>query len=304
MNTSDIRISESTRLQVAERCRQGAGADSAKPECVGEMSVTELHRGLHGLRKVASSAACVVVAFSWGCTNSKKPEIVWTARPAVDWSRIASEPVPELHNEYRILEPQPTVGLFPANLAVTRVAVEEAEGDESKREPTLFADPRNEFLQWNRAFDDQMALSEVFPINHRDLGGGEAEPAQILAAFRALDARLGLIYAVNELSPTESEIIGALYDSSASQQVAAFHAHAVSIQPSEEVKDKDKKKPDLWETDSHALVRAKFEKLVYAALRNLIIHDQPSRTEPPAGWTPAGPIRPVEWPPRHRQPQP
>jgi hypothetical protein len=292
------------RLQVAERYRQDAGADSAKPDCVSEVRIKELHHLFHGLQKVASSAACVVVAFSLGCAHSKKPEVVWTTRPMVDWSRIASGPAPELRDEYRILVPQPTVGLFPANLAVTRVAVEEAEGEASKGEPMLFADPRNEFLQWNRAFDDQMALSEVFPISHRDLGGGEAEPAQILASFRALDARLGLIYAVNELSPTESEIIGALYDSSASQQIAAFHAHALSIQPSEEEKDKDKKKPDLWETDSRALVRAKFEKLVYAALRNLIIHDQPSRTEPPAGWTPAGPIRPVEWPPRHRQPRP
>jgi len=279
---------------------QGMDSDALNSEPFVFLNRLSASRVIH-----EAVAALAVVALGTGCASARKAQApVWTSRPVVGWNRVAPVPVPELSDEYRILVPQPTVGLFPANLAVTRVAVEEAESAVNGADSTLFADPRNEFLQWNRAFDDQMALSEVFPINQRDLGGGEADPAQILAAFRGLDARLGLIYAVNELSPTESEMIGALYDTSASRPVAAFHAHAVSVQPAEEKQGDKTTKPDMWETDSRAIVRAKFEKLVYAALRNLIIHDQPSRTEPPAGWTPAGPIRPVEWPPRQRPPQP
>jgi hypothetical protein len=233
--------------------------------------------------------------FGTACSSKKKkaPEPIWTPRPMVDWQQLTAESPPTVRNDFQITASTPTTGLFPANLAVTRVAIDEGENSGS---PTLLADPRNEFLQWNRAFDDQMAISEVFPIDQRDLGGGKAEPEQILAAFRALHARLGLIYAVNELSPSEAEMFGVFYDTFASKPVALIHAHAQSVFVPEE----EKKTANPWETDSRALVRAKFEKLAYAAVHRLIVNDQRERSEPPEGWIPAGPIRPVEWPPRHR----
>lgn len=231
---------------------------------------------------------------SFGCSSNKKTvEPTWTARPTVPWNRISDQNIPLPRDGYQLVTNAPTTGLFPANLAVTRVAI--SEEPEQEGEPTLFADPRNEFLQWNRAFDDQMAISEVFPIDQRDLGGGKAEPGQILAAFRALHARVGLIYAVNEVSPAESEMSGALYDSQAGQLLAVIHAHAHSV----EVPD-NQRTANPWETDSRALVRRRFEKHTYAALYDLIKKDQPARTDPPVGWVPAGPIKPVEWPPRQR----
>ncbi len=244
---------------------------------------------------------CVIATFmtaAAGCAQKKAIEPCWTPRPAVQWNRLVGDGVPALRDGYQIVVAQPTVGLFPANLAVTRVAI--AEDEDQSGEPMLFADPRNEFLQWNRAFDDQMAISEVFPIEQRDLGGGMAEPGQILAAFRGLHARLGLIYAVNELSASESEMFGAIYDNEAGKPIVVIHAHAKSVVTNEE----EKEPANPWETDSRALVRKKFEKLAYAAIHSLIVRDQPSRTEPPVGWIPAGPIRPVEWPPRHRPPAP
>jgi hypothetical protein len=205
-----------------------------------------------------------------------------------------------MNNEYRVLAPRPTHGLFPANLAVTRVSLETTEDDGESTQPQLFADPRNEFLQWNSALDDQMAVSEVFPIAQRDLGGGEAEPEQILAAFKALDARLALLYAVNELSESETEMFGALFDTTTAEPVAAIHAQAVSVTPPEDDPEREKDDVlDLWETDSRALVRARFEKLVHKCFRELIRGDEPAAVEAPTGWTPAGPTRPAEWPPRH-----
>ena len=142
-----------------------------------------------------------------------------------------------------------------------------------------------------------MAISEVFPIDQRDLGGASAEPEQIVAAWRGLHARVGIVYAVNGLSETGTEMIGALYDVAAAKPIAAMHAQAFSIIPPKG----DDEPADLWETDSRALVRAEFERHVYECLRELISRDVPALLESPDGWTPPGPIRPVEWPPRRFQ---
>jgi len=245
-------------------------------------------------------AGVATIASSAGC-NAPPREVAWTPKPRVEWSDITTRPVAGLNNSYQVLTTQPTLGLFPANMSVTRVSLEAEEEQGPSPEPRLYADPRNEFLQWNTAFDDQMAVSEVFPIDQRDLGGGEADPAQILAAFRALHARVGLIYAVNELSETESEMFGALFDNAAAEPIAAIHAQAISHEPPEENEKKDQP-ADLWKTDSRALVRAKFAKLVHTCMRELIRKDQPAVIEAPTGWIPAGPVRPVEWPPRHLRP--
>jgi hypothetical protein len=162
--------------------------------------------------------------------------------------------------------------------------------------PYLLADPRNEFLQWNRALDDQMAISEVFPVSGRDLGGGEASPEQIVAAFHALHAKLGLIYAVNELTSTEAEMFGVLFEAASAQPIATLHARAVSLPHSG---PDDDGRVDLWESDARALVREKFERSMRACIRDLIVQDSPADADAPRGATLAGPLRPVEWPPKH-----
>ncbi|MCH7596830.1 MAG: hypothetical protein IID35_09760 [Planctomycetes bacterium] len=239
-------------------------------------------------------AAVMVIGVSVsGCTH--KCVTVWEPKPRTEWRHLVAQPIDPPYNTFRIDASLPTVGLFPANIAVTRVAVESV-GDTGEMLPRLFADPRNEFLQWNSTFDDQMAISEVFPIDQRDLGGGPADPEQIVASFRALHARLGLVYAVNELSPNESEMFGALYDTSSLQPIASFHAHATSIKLPHDAKNKADPY-HLWKTDSRALVRAKFAKMVHSCVRQLVIDDEPSAVEARTGWLPAGPMRPVEWPP-------
>ena len=244
----------------------------------------------------------VIFALSvfWGCSSSKKEQPVWTSKARVEWKSVAAAPAPAVRDGYEILTGGRTKGLFPANMAVTRVSLEPGVDAPETTEPYLFADPRNEFLQWNTAFDDQMAVSEVFPIAQRDLGGRDADPQQILAAFRGLHARLGLLYAVNELSDSQTEMFGTLYDTGTGSPVAVIHAQAVSIEPGkDQPAKKDGKHTDLWKTDSRALVRAKFAKQVHTCIRDLIAADEPALVEAPSGWTPAGPIRPVEWPPRN-----
>ena len=230
-----------------------------------------------------------------GCAP-KKPVDVWKPQPIVDWNSVSFRPVARLYDDYRIVVPRPTQGLFPANIAVTRVAIGVIDDDLDRIAPIIRKDPRNEFLQWNSAFDNQMAVSEVFPVDQFDMGGGVAEPEQVVAAFRALHARLGLLYAMNELSSSETEMLGTLYDTHTAQPVAFIHAHATSIVAAEG--DAEDEPVDLWETDSKALVRRKFERLVYACLHELITQDVPAAIVTPEGWTPVLPVRPVEWPPR------
>ncbi len=219
-------------------------------------------------------------------------------QPQVYWNDIESQPITAVSNGYRLLSDKPTEGLFPSSMAVTRVAVATDDPTSVVRTKTIVRDPRNEFLRWNAALDDQMAVSEVFPIDKRDLGGAEAEPEHVLAAFRALHARVGLIYAFNQLGDDESEMFGAIYDVESASPLAALHAHAVST-PIPDNADSDER-ANLWQHDSRALVRADFQKHVYDCVRELIARDVPATVEAPTGWAPVAPTRPVEWPPRRQ----
>jgi hypothetical protein len=261
------------------------------------------------------AVAVGAVATLTGCARPKEP--AWTAKPQVRWADVSTQESPPVVNGYRILQPLGSVGRFPASVAVSRLSIrcEPAILDQAApqsayiaaktrmvRRPFLSKKPKNEFLAWNSTFDDQMAVSELFPIAQRDLGGGPADPLQIIAAFKALEAKLGIIYAVNEKTPNRTEMLGVLYETETALPLAAFHAHAVSIIPPE-----DEKKPiDLWTYDSKALVREKFEKLVYACVHELILNDQPERVDVPEGWIPERPVQPAEWPPRQftRSPSP
>jgi len=239
-----------------------------------------------------AGVACLALC---GCASSKKNPQPWTPDPQVSWLHVSTKQSPVAENGYTLIAKENTVGLFPANLGVTRVAIEM--DDEGLPVPHLKADPRNEFLRWNYTFDDLMAISDVFPVSQRDLGGGEATPEQILAAFHALDAKLALIYAVNQISETESEMFGTLYNARTNQPLASLQAHAVSIKLPEDTKDKDD--PYLmWSTDSRAIVRDRFAQALHGCMRELILRDEPPILEDKSGWTPAVPMRPPEWPPR------
>ena len=247
-----------------------------------------------------SNAKCAFMATTMGVLSAVtacavKPEPQWTAPPRLHWADIATQPVPPLCDNYVILTGGRTTGQFPASIAVTRLSADPDAAENAPSRTHIASTPHNEFLQWNSAFDDQMAVSEVFPIAQRDLGGAPAVPDQVVAAFHALHGTLGMIYAVNELSPTESEIIGVIYAPESGRLLAAVHAHAESVPPAENQKETD---VDPWESDARALVRQKFQRLVHSCIRELINQDEPQMVETPEGWTPAGPRLPVEWPPR------
>lgn len=258
-------------------------------------AVRDRHQG-NGVRisiTGVSTVIAIVLALTMGCAQ-KKPE-VWSPKPVVLWPHIAPTGMQGVEDGYRLMVDGKTKGLFPARMAVTRIALQPSEERVDLQETVLRADPRNEFLQWNRALDDLMAISEVFPIKKRDLGGGPAQPSQILAAAKALHARLGLVYSVNELSRQNAEMFGILYDTEAGVPLAALHARSSSI---EEMDNDSQDTSTLWETDSRALVRVRFEKFFRACIRELILRDERPAVQEPKGWRPPRPTLPVEWPPR------
>lgn len=254
-------------------------------------------------KTITTVAALLAIAGS--CCRTEKPVEEWTMKPVALWSAVSTPPIQPVRNGYRILVPQPTEGIFPATLAITHVAIEDPDLEEHDDgdagagditiagEPYLPPHPKNEFLGWNSSLDNLMAISEVFPIVSRDLGGGTAEPEQILAAFRALHGKLGVIYAANELSRTKTEMFGVLYEVETGDRIASLHVEATSEEPDPDIPG------DLWENDSRAKARARFAEVLHACIRDLILNDKPAAVETPTGWTPTGPVRPVEWPPRN-----
>lgn len=251
------------------------------------------------MKKTAFTAIGSVILLAGGCAQRKVVE-AWKPKPMVHWEDLARGPIETVRDGFRIMPGKQRGGLFPGSLAVTRLTIEETGDPDRPLKPQLTSDPRNEFLQWNSALDDQFAVGEVFPIGTKDLGGGAAEPDQILAAFAALHARLGLVYAVNELSETETEMIGVLYDSENRSALAVLHAYAASVVPPEVIEESEEP-IDMWETDSRALVRAKFESIFHGCVHELIERDRPAIVVTPVGWTPTPPARPVVWPPRNRR---
>ncbi|MHC5109059.1 MAG: hypothetical protein ACYTHJ_04180 [Planctomycetota bacterium] len=253
-------------------------------------------------RKLAPTAAmlCTTAALTTialtGCAKKEEP-IAWIPKPLVEWNAVTTGLMNQPQDTYRIVVAQPTKGLFPASISVSRLAKSEDAGSPYLTSPELLRDPRNEFLQWNTAFDDQMAVSEVFPLDTRNLGGRPAHPNQIMSAMKALGGRIGLIYAVNEIAEDKTEMFGTLYETGGFRPLATMHAIAHSSPVDYEEGDKEF---NLFVTNSNALVRRKFENMVYDVIRQLIINDEPAEVESSEGWVPDRPLRPAEWPPRRR----
>lgn len=231
-----------------------------------------------------------------GCAPARARNQVWTPAPRVTWQELGNQPPSSLENGFHISAAGPTRGLFPTPVAVTRVAVADAANGRAPvvGRTVLQRDPRNEFLRWNSTFDYLMAVSEVFPIEQRDLGGAPAETPAILAAARAFKARLGLVYAFNELTESEAEMFGVLYDAVAARPLAQIHARAQSTMTPRE---RQSRRANLWETDARALVREQFERHLRSCMRELILADEPAEVVAPEGWRPIPPTLPPAWPP-------
>jgi hypothetical protein len=95
-------------------------------------------------------------------------------------------------------------------------------------------------------------------------------------------------------------MIGVLYETQTMTPLAVVASHAVSKLPED---PDDPETADPWKHDSRALVREKFTEHCFRCVRELVLADKPERINVPAGWIPAGPTRPVQWPPELGSPR-
>jgi hypothetical protein len=238
-----------------------------------------------------------------GCQKRAEPPFMPTA-PVVPWRDLSSRQAEFPEDSFTLLVDEPTEGLFPTSLAVARLAgvrtTDAAPRLASNHGLVLSTTPAHELLKWNAAFDDIRLISEVFPLSRMSLNGRPACVSTLMESAAAMTGRICLVYSINDLAPTESEIKGVVYRVSTRQPVAAVHARGVYFPPSDQEVDNDPRSDleKLLEPCSARMVaEARFLSLTRACLLALRDNDRPAKPEIEEGWVPQGPLAPPIWPP-------
>lgn len=243
-------------------------------------------------RFLAMTAIALAVA---GC--QEKEEEIRVLRPLVQWDDVSAVTFTPLDDGYVNLVPAGTDGSFPASLAVARVAVDEQTLQATPRQLTLATRPKNDFLAWNRLFDNLRYLSEAFPLDKHDLGEDPPTPTRLVAAARDLRAGLCLVYGRGDLSESESRVRGVLYDTRTGLALAGIDARASVPDPETLTRPPEDVSSDDSYCDPRVLADRRFERLVLECVRELWSNDRPAAPEAPQEWRPEGPLRPRIWPP-------
>jgi hypothetical protein len=257
------------------------------------------------LRNRTACLACTVVAclLAAGCSQTDEPAFEPTS-PVVRWADLVSSEVALPEDGFTLLVTQPTKGLFPASLGVARLAAVTPESAESGEPLTsriiLAEEPAHDFLRWNSAFDDVRPVREVFPISWIALNGREVTAANVVDACRAMTGRMCLVYCQTDVSVSESEARGVMYEAVTGRPLATIHARGVYVAPeSDEAapEDGDDASRDGPPLTPRLVSEDRFEALVRACMLQLAANDQPQPPAPEEGWVPEGPLAPPVWPP-------
>ena len=253
---------------------------------------------LIGVTKLLISVVMIAVLTA-GCAEQNQDEPVRILQPPMHWSDLVTTTaaaVTQADNGYINLVPQGTQGVFPASVAIARLVVD-PQSSPGQREIIMNMKPANDFLSWNRLFDNLPYISEVFPLNPRDLAEQPARPQRILEAARELTADLCLIYGISDLSATETEIRGVLYWTKTDQPLATIHARAWALDPEVVPRPPELAKGDQRHCDPRVLTVKRFEDLALKAVLDLHGHDHSLPPQTPEGWIPDQPLEPRIWPP-------
>ncbi len=239
--------------------------------------------------------AAVLGLSACGC-QEKEPEVVFL-RPMVHWEDVAGGSINDVKDGFVNLAPSGTDGTFPASVAIARVTVLGDASPQPARRMKLAMAPANDFLVWNRLFDNLRFISEAFPLNERDLGESPPSIERIVWAARALDASLVLVYGQSDPSQNESLVRGVLYRTNDATPLAAIDARAEVFDPEELTRPPEDLKDDDSYCDPRVLADRRFERLVLDCILDLRLRDRPVPPKAPEGWIPDGPVEPRTWPP-------
>lgn len=249
----------------------------------------------------------LVLLGATGCEKDETPDFAFDPAPPVPWRDLLDRDTTAPENEYTILIPQPTQGLFPMSLAIARIMAVQPSGERDDAEPgeyelTLAMQPPHDFLRWNSVFDDIRLVSEVFPLSQISLNGESITTTTLIESSQAMRGRLCLIYAADDIAPDESEVKGVLLDTRTREVLAMIHARGHYTEPTKKEKEQEK------ETESDATILLKpctprlvaerrFEQLTRDCILALVRHDRPIEPQPVEGWVPELPWAPRIWPP-------
>jgi hypothetical protein len=165
----------------------------------------------------------------------------------------------------------------------------------------LDEEPAHDFLRWNSAFDDVRPVREVFPISWIALDGKAVTAANVVEACRVMTGRMCLLYCQTDVSVSESELRGVLYEAATIRPLATIHARGVYVAAEEEdedtAADADEPDPEGPPLTPRLVAEDRFEALVRACMLALVANDEPRPPAPEEGWVPEGPLAPPIWPP-------
>lgn len=250
----------------------------------------------------------IALAVSTGCEKRKGPEFTATA-PVVPWHDLIDEDATLPDDDFILYTTGATKGLFPISLAVARIAAiqpdEPAPPEPDEYELALNMEPLHKFLQWNSAFDDLRAVSEVFPLSRIAMNGQPVSMASVVDATQSVTGRLCLLYTAADIGPTESEIRGVLYRVSDGQPLAAIHARGIYVEPEddEEEETDEAEEPEseldelLTPCTPRLVAEHRFRSLTRDCILKLLANDEPVEPAPEEGWVPEAPLAPQIWPP-------
>ncbi len=231
-----------------------------------------------------------------GCSQRNNDAYAPPAEPA-GWSDLSPGATVTSDEGYRMLVPQATEGLFPASLAVARMAQSPYNNDQL----VLAMKPEVDFLAWNSVFDDFRSVSEVFPLNDKDLDGGAVSAENLLTASEALEAGLLLLYTESQTQVDRYSLSGVLYDVRSRKALAAIHANSLISDP---VMPDDRVARTASAThqdrDPRLAAVGAFESHVRDCLRRLMTKDKSKNVGPVEGWIPSYPVEPLIWPPSYQ----
>ena len=259
-----------------------------------------------------TTAVCVsVLLIGAGCEKRKKVEFVATD-PVLQWTDLELSAETDLEDSYAMLAEKPTVGLFPAAVAVVRVKSVYYGDTAGEIRLEMNTEPEAELLPWNSLLDDQRVVSGAFPIKPIALQGEDVTVGHLLSTANAMKASICLIYATAELNETESEVRGALYDTENLRPLAALRAHARIDDLDEalgELPEPAPFNPEYFDAakdpryhDPPGMAIYKFESLVRDCVIALRKADTPLQNQPTDGWVPERPPDALLWPPPAKRP--
>jgi hypothetical protein len=228
-----------------------------------------------------------------GCAQNRRDAYAQPTEPA-GWSDLSPSASVTSDEGYRLLVPQDTEGVFPASIAIARIAQDPYNGGQL----VMAMKPEVDFLAWNSVFDDYRGVSEVFPLNDKDLDGGEVSAENLMTASKALEAGLLLLYTESQTQFDRCSLSGVLYDVRSRQALAAIHANSLisdPVSPNDRVA-RTASTGNCEERDPRLVAVGAFESHVRDCLRRLMTKDKSKNVGPIEGWIPTYTVEPLIWP--------